>query len=194
LLGAQLTHGEEDVTGHFVTVGTLAVPIEESARQVSLVDKKQSLLLDGAVELQESRNIYGHYYQLPDGRRAALIPAAPINYKALDGYAFTNAANSFLVYFPDQTDWNTDILSYGPTGAEIRLWNQGEIWFESTTGNRELLYQAEASEGAPEEKSIFYPERYPDVTEVFTVKYEGIKHSYVINNPFNFWVIVPPGQ
>jgi len=150
------------------------------------------------VELQAARSVYGRYYRLPNGRKAAMISSASIHYKTLngtyelvdnsivsspshDGYAFCNAANSFSVYFPDKANHTTDILFQSQTHTEIHLWNQGEIWYESPVNGRELLHQADVSTGMPEENAIQYPERYPGIKEIFTVRYEGIKHSYEIS-------------
>ena len=181
----------------------LALPVEESGDQLSISDIKHSLLADGAVELENSRTQSGQYYGLSDGRMAAIVSTAPIHYEtskstyeliddsivpdnAQSDYAFTNAANSFSVHFPLEVERTTDILFHSHTGAEIHMGSQSELWYKSATGKDELLYQAENSVGVTEGITITYGERYPHITEVFTVKQDGIKHNYIISKAPSF--------
>jgi len=174
------------------------VPIEEeSGEGMSLLDRHKLLLSEGAIELTESKSIYGQQYQKANGRKATLISSTPIYYitpagtyqfiddtivpdTTSDNYAFTNAANSFSVHFPHTATASSDILFDSPSAAQIHLYQQSEIWYESPSGIRELLYQSEVSTGNPEGNTIRYNNRYPGVTEEFIVKYEGIKHNYII--------------
>ena len=177
----------------------IAVPIKEKSPIVlSFLNKWQQLSKEEAVELKDLRSKYGRCFELPNGRKAMLISTAPLHYmtqsdtlqpidnsivpvKNRDDSGFTNAANSFSVYFPGTAYWTKDILFQSQRGAELHLWSQGEICYENSKGERGLLYQAEISTGVPELNSIQYPKRYPGITEVFTVRDQGVKHSYVIS-------------
>ena len=86
---------------------------------VSFADKHLQLLDNGAIELVEERSEYIRNYQMPDGTKTVLVSSAPIQYKTPNGdyqlinnslvptdnilgYAFTNKANSYSVYFPQE--------------------------------------------------------------------------------------------
>ena len=63
----------------------LASPVaEESENAASLLEKGQSLLAEGAVELHAARSAYGRQYELPSGRTAALLSAAPAFERSLE--------------------------------------------------------------------------------------------------------------
>ncbi|MCK4340938.1 MAG: hypothetical protein KAY37_04365 [Phycisphaerae bacterium] len=176
-----------------------ALPAEETALAAgSSAARHEELLSRGATEIESARNTYGRYYTLPDGREAAVISSAPMHYQDVDGsyqlvdntivsaasggdYAFTNGANSFRLYFHDQADQATDVLFALPTGEEIHMWAEGEVWYEDADGTRELLYQPQVTTGLPDESTILYPGRYPAVDEIFNAKYEGVKHTYLLH-------------
>ena len=113
----QLQDRTDELSGASGNTGSPALGQDTLEGGASLLGREQSLLAEGAAELQSARSQYGRQYQLPDGRKAAIISAAPIHYEAPDGsyeaidntivplaehkeYAFTNAANSFSIYFP----------------------------------------------------------------------------------------------
>ena len=169
-----------------------------SAEGVSLLEREAQLRAAGAVELRGARSAYGRQYALPNGRRATLISAVPIHYQTpdgayelldnalvptadQDGYAFTNAANSFSVYFPGDAGYTTDLLLRSQTETEVRLWGEGEVWYEDTGEGRQRLDRSGPSAGTPQGNAIRYPGRYPGVAEVFTVRSDGVKHTYEID-------------
>ncbi|MGB6874156.1 MAG: clostripain-related cysteine peptidase [Dehalococcoidia bacterium] len=184
-------------------IADIPVIVEDLGGKHSIAAIKHSLYTDNAVELERARTQYGEYYELSDGRMAALLSTAPIHYETSKGtyqliddniipdniqndYAFTNAASSFSVHFPGTAEWTTDVLFHSQTGTEMHLGSQSEVWYKSAIGEDELLYQSHNSVAVTEGNTISYPERYPYVTEVFTIKPQGIKHNYIMNQAASF--------
>ncbi len=161
---------------------------------------EQTLILEktGAEEASSLSNTYGRYYDLPYGRKAALISSTPIQFKKPDGkyefvdnrivsitnhdkYQYKNASHAFSVFFPEKPNKDTDILFETPYRTQIHLWNESELWYVNPSGARSFFYQAENSFGKPDRNSIRYSGRYPGISEIFSLRFEGIKHSIEID-------------
>jgi len=179
--------------------GSYGVLAGDHGRGKSFADQSQSVLDQGGAVVPHLSSEYGRYYQLPDGSMAALLPSTPVQYQTTDGsyaltdhhivpvsnresYAYKNAAHAFSTYFPAAADHTSDILVQTPNNSGINLWNQSELWYESAAGERIRLYQAENSLADIDGNTIQYPDRYPGISEAFTVRYEGLKHTFEISH------------
>jgi hypothetical protein len=164
----------------------------------SISDKRADLIAKGAIEIDEKRNPYGETYRLPDGSLTSLNSLSPIRYKDPLGhyqlidnslisnlsrynYGFTNKANAFSVYFPMELKDGSDILVVTQTNKELKMGSQSEIGVSDLQKNNKMTIKSRASTGVIKDNNISYEERYPGITELFTVMDGGIKHNYLLN-------------
>jgi hypothetical protein len=170
---------------------------EDSKDGMDLLEKHQSLIANGAVEISSRRSGNSMNYELADGKKAILLSSMPIMYQdrsgknqlidnsltvdtSRDGYHYKNQAHAFSIYFPESSNRQADILLKSQTGYEISLWGQAALWYENASGESVIISQAAETTGNVEENTITYPERYPGISEIFSVRYTGVKHSLEI--------------
>ncbi len=188
---------EIDIENIFDSIDSSSI----SGSSIGMMDK---VLSDqGIPEIEKSRNEYGRYYDLGNGKRLALISPTPLHFETQDGnqqlidntlvedidrseFDYTNAANAFSAHFPARLGPDAEVMLVNQDNIEIRLGRQSCLFYESPSDERELLLESTQSDGTAVGHAMRYPERYPNIAEEYYLTYGGIKHNYVLDQVPSF--------
>jgi len=173
--------------------------IESNEPGVAPLARHRAIESTRGLENHGLRTRFGKVYGLEDGRRAALISAAPLHFRAADGslveidnslvlsrtagnHVLTNNANSFSIDLPAlATDATSFVFRY-KSGTELLFSNATEIWHESDSGERVRILSSTTSAGKPVSNTMTYSERFPGIAELVTARDQGFDRVHFIRD------------